>query len=180
MPTSRRTYDESIAHLQGAQVIAADESPPIPERTPQPEDDEPLGLSFFRTRLTHGNRVDLSNLTLPRTFFGRSEIRNASFRNTDLSESNLRWNDFIDLDLSDSSLVGADLRASLYVRVVFANADLRGADLRYATFEGCSFEGANMQGSILAEDQRSAAPFSAVQIRSIDWRKDHGPEPSGG
>ncbi len=152
----------------------------MPTQTPQPEDDEVLGLSFFRTRLAKGSRIDLSNLSLPRTFFGRSEIRDVSFRNTDLSESNLRWNDLIDVDFSEASLGKGDLRASLYVRVVFANADLRGADLRYSTFEDCSFEGANMQGAVLAEDQRNAAPFSASQLLAIDWRNDHGPEPSGG
>jgi len=87
--TPRRTYHESIAYLRSAQILGADESSPMPKQTPQPEDDEPLGLSFFRTRLAKASRIDLSNLSLPRTFFGRSEIRDVSFRNTDLSESNL-------------------------------------------------------------------------------------------
>jgi uncharacterized protein YjbI with pentapeptide repeats len=73
-------------------------APPIPQRKPRYDDDETLGVSFFRTRVAG----DLSGLTLPRTFFGRSEIKGASFRGTDLRESRLCWNDFIDVDFSET------------------------------------------------------------------------------
>jgi len=68
----------------------------LSERAPR-HDDEQLGVSFFRTRLAD---VTLDGLTLPRTFFGRSEIRGVSFPVTDLSESTANWNDFIDVDFS--------------------------------------------------------------------------------
>ena len=65
------------------------------------------GVSFFRTRVGD----DLRGLTLPRTFFGRSEIKGASFHGTDLRESNLCWNDFVDVDFSQTVLSNSDLRA---------------------------------------------------------------------
>ena len=61
-----------------------------------------------------------SHLTIPRTFFGRSEIAHTSFANSDLSESTLCWNDFVDVDFTNACLAGADLRASNYERVRFA------------------------------------------------------------
>jgi len=68
-------------------------------------------VEFFRTRVSDDK---FENLTLPRTFFGRSEIRDMSFRGTDLSESTLCWNDFIAVDFSDCDLSNGDLRASLF------------------------------------------------------------------
>jgi uncharacterized protein YjbI with pentapeptide repeats len=150
----------------------------MPERIPEPEDDEPLGLSFFKTFV--GDGADLSNLTIPRTFFGRSEISNTSFRNTDLSESNLRWNDFIDVDFTEATLARADLRASIYTRVNFTRTDLRGADLRRADFEDCIFDGAAMDRAILTRDQGLGLSLSAPQRAAIEWRDEDGPEPSGG
>src|SRR5262245_46117521 len=112
MAAPRLGYVDSLRRLRELGMLGSEERPRIPDHIPQPEDDEPLGLSFFRTFVGEG--ADLSNLTIPRTFFGRSEISNASFRNTDLSESNLRWNDFLDVDFADATLRGADLRASTY------------------------------------------------------------------
>ena len=128
MTTPRFGYDHSIRRLRELGILGPDERPPIRDHVPQPEDEEPLGLSFFRTFV--GDGADLSNLSIPRTFFGRSEISNASFRNTDLSESNLRWNDFIDVDFTEATLAGADLRSSIYTRVNFTHTDLRGTDMR--------------------------------------------------
>ena len=58
--------------------------PPIPPATPQYDDETP-GVSIFRMLL--GTELDLANLTLPRTFFGRSELNGTVLRNTDLTES---------------------------------------------------------------------------------------------
>ena len=68
-----------------------------------------MGLSFFRTFVGNG---ELDSLTIPRTFFGRSEKRAISFKNTDLSESCLCWSDFIDVDFTDVNLpaVGGEVR----------------------------------------------------------------------
>lgn len=180
MKQSRLTYAESIRRIQtpGLGFLGPDEEPLIPDEMPQPEDEEVVGLRFFRTLV--GDGADLSNLGIPRTFFGRSEISNASFRNTELSESNLRWNDFIDVNFTDATLARADLRSSKYIRVNFTRADLRGADMRRASFEDCIFESAVMDDAILTHKQGSRLSLSSEQKASIDWRDEDGPEPSGG
>jgi hypothetical protein len=75
----RLSYPKSCARLS---IYLNGKIPPMPSRQPRHDDDE-LGVSFFRTRV----EGDLSNLTIPRTFFGRSEIIEASFCGTDLTES---------------------------------------------------------------------------------------------
>src|SRR6266478_3881575 len=100
----RVPYAESCKVLQSRELLEADECPPLPDRPPR-HDDEKLGVGFFRTRLAD---VALDGLTLPRNFFGRSEIRRVSFRGSDLSESTANWNDFIDVDFSSADLSCAD------------------------------------------------------------------------
>jgi hypothetical protein len=68
--TDRVSYAESCRVLQGHGILEGDETPPLPTRAPR-HDDEQLGVSFFRSRVSN---VDLARLTLPRTFFGRCEI----------------------------------------------------------------------------------------------------------
>src|SRR5260370_32620616 len=109
----RVPYSESRRVLESKELLETDERPPLPERPPR-YDDEQLGVSFFRTRLADDA---LDGLTLPRTFFGRSEIRSVSFRGSDLSESTANWNDFIDVDFSSADLSRADFRASVFARV---------------------------------------------------------------
>jgi uncharacterized protein YjbI with pentapeptide repeats len=123
---------------------------------------------------------DLSGLTLPRTFFGRSEIKGASFRGTDLRESRLCWNDFIDVDFSETILSDADLRASLFERVSFAGTDLRSADLRRSTFTNCVFDRASMKGTILTRRLGKTLSLSGSQLSEINWTDDDGEEPVGG
>lgn len=178
MSQPRLSYEESLRRLRELNLYAHEEPPPIPDRVPQPEDEEALGLCFFRTLV--GGGADLSNLSMPRTFFGRSEISNVSFHNTDLTESNLRWNDFIDVDFSEATLAQADLRASIYVRVNFTQTDLRGADMRRSSFEECVFEDAQMNGAILTRRQADQLSLSSAQRAVADWRDEDGPEPSGG
>ena len=87
--TARFTYEESCRILQrlGFLDVGADGViPPMPDHRPQCDDEGPLGVCFFRTFVGEG---DLENLTLPRTFFGRSEIGPVSFKNTDLSNATL-------------------------------------------------------------------------------------------
>jgi uncharacterized protein YjbI with pentapeptide repeats len=176
--TTRLGYEESIRRLQELGFLGAGEKPPLPNHVPQPEDEESLGLSFFRTFVGEG--ADLSNLSIPRTFFSRSEISNASFRDSDLSESNLRWNDFIDVDFTEATLARTDFRASIYTRVNFTRADLRGADMRRASFEECVFDGAAMDGAALTRKQGRRLSLSSAQRAAIAWCDDDGPEPSGG
>ena len=177
MPNPRLSYEESCRRLQkdylGDGVI-----PPLRDRMPRPDDDDPLGVSFFRTFVGEGD--NLSNLFLPHTFFGRSEINNAVFRNTDFTESNLSWNDFVDVDFTDAVLAGSDMRASRFQRVRFVRTDLRRADLRRSTFEGCTFEGALMQGAILTQNQMDMMGLSTSQTHDVAWNADEGDEPDGG
>src|SRR5689334_10312217 len=93
-------WDQSVQKLVDEGILWGEEARPVlPDRRPRFDDDEPLGVSFFRTRL---NDAQLTNLTLPRTFFGRSGISSSSFENTDLSESTLCWNDFIDVSFRNA------------------------------------------------------------------------------
>jgi BTB/POZ domain-containing protein KCTD9 len=172
----RLDYEASCRRLHELGLAYSEPAPPVPERKPRQDDDEPLGLSFFRTRVTG----DFSGLTLPRTFFGRSEISEASFRGTDLHESTLCWNDFIDVDFSQAILTNADLRASLFEGVSFAEADLAFADLRISTFTHCVFDRASMKGTILTRRQGKTLSLSASQIGEISWTDDEGDDPSGG
>jgi BTB/POZ domain-containing protein KCTD9 len=173
---TRQSYEASCLRLQQDYLEASD-IPPIPDHLPQHDDEEPLGVNFFRT-LMDGD--DLSNLTLPRTFFGRSEIKNVSFQNTDLSESNLCWNDFIGVNFSSSVLARSDLRASLFSDTSFQAADLSAADLRQSSFERCIFTDTLMTGTILTVVQWSILPLSERQRSEIAWTEIDGPEPGGG
>jgi uncharacterized protein YjbI with pentapeptide repeats len=137
-----------------------------------------LGVSFFRTFIGEGD--DLSNLFLPHTFFGRSEINDAAFRNTDLTESNLCWNNLVDVDFTDAVLAGSDIRASIFQRVEFIRTDMRSTDLRRSTFEACTFDGALMKGAILTHRQKRTICLSEDQINDVAWSSDEGEEPDGG
>ena len=170
-------YEDSCRRLQ-PDYIDPGTIPPMPRRLPRHDDPEPLGVSFFRTFVGEGE--DLSNLTLPRTFFGRSEINDAAFRNTDLTESNLCWNDFIDVDLTGAVLARSDLRASQFLRVRFDGADLRGADMRRSSFINCRFETARLDGAVLTRKQGQRMSLSEEQRAVIAWTNDDGPEPGGG
>jgi uncharacterized protein YjbI with pentapeptide repeats len=174
--SQRLSFEQSIQRLRELGFVGDDEELRIPSRRPQPEDD-PGGLSFFRTMLEN---ADLRGMELPRTFFCRSEIVSVSFQNTNLTESHLCWNDFTDVVFSEAVLSGADLRASNYTRVRFDEADLRGADLRRAQFRDCEFGGADLRGAILTRAQGRGLALTQPQRSVIDWRDDDGPEPQGG
>jgi BTB/POZ domain-containing protein KCTD9 len=175
---SRLSYDLSCARLRELGLLDHDSRPPVSERLPQCGDEEPLGFSVFRTRLD--DALDLSDLTSPRTFFGRSEINRVSFRNCDLHESNLCWNDFLGTDFTGADLAGSDVRSSLFKEVLFVTANLNGADLRRSSFINCDFKDAVMKGAVLTRRQANAMGLAETQRRDIDWRDENGPEPGGG
>ncbi|MFQ5502445.1 MAG: pentapeptide repeat-containing protein [Phycisphaerae bacterium] len=138
MSSPRRSVEASWEYLnsEGYDIpVDAQGSPFVPDHVPQ-HDDEELGLSFFKAGL-EGKKLE--DLTIPRTYFGRSEINHVSFRNTDLSESNLCWNGWNDCDFSDTDLRGADIRASHFIRCRFVRSILTEADLRHSSFEDCQF-----------------------------------------
>ena len=175
MVPERVSYAESCRILQRHELLERDEVPPLPDRAPR-HDDGRAGVSFFRTRVSD---VALERLTLPRTFFARSEIRSVSFRGTDLSESTANWNDFVDVDFTSADLSRADLRASNFQRVSFRDAVLRGADLRRATLRGCTFTHADMTGAKLSRAAAWLFRLSRAQRAVVDWHAP-GAAPEGG
>ncbi len=188
---TRLSYEESCRLLQrlGYPDVGADGViPPLPDHRPQCDDEAPLGVSFFRTFVGQDieegdedvSHRDLENLTLPRTFFGRSYIQHVSFKNTDLSESTLCWNDFIEVDFTDADLSGADLRASIFRQVAFVRVNLRNADLRHSTLKECDFTDADMAGAKLTRKRGESIHLSDEQRKVIDWQESDGDEPLGG
>jgi BTB/POZ domain-containing protein KCTD9 len=172
----RLSYEQSVTELKRRLLLSDEEQPALATGIPSPDDEDPDGLSFFRTRV----EGDLSGLSIPRTLFCRSEVRECRFVGTDLSESFLCWNDFADVDFSSAILKGADLRSSVYVRVRFTGADLTGVDLRHATFEHCDFAGAMMSGAKMSRLQSSGLNLSPEQKKQIEWKLFSGDEPPGG
>jgi BTB/POZ domain-containing protein KCTD9 len=193
---ARLLYEKSYKQLQNLGVLAEGAIPPPPDRRPQHDDDDiSSGFRLFRTWLGSGepfglrlppdyvNEIqesDCENLTLPRTFFGRSEISRISFKNSDLSESTFCWNDFIEVNFTDADLSECDLRASLYKRTLFVRTNLRNADLRWSTFKESDFTGADLRGTKLTHEQGEALDLSAQQRQVIDWQENEGEEPPGG
>jgi uncharacterized protein YjbI with pentapeptide repeats len=178
--TPRISYEASCRVLQ--RLISPDTRgepaiPPLPDHRPKYDDKAPVGVRLFRTCLGGGN---LENLSLPRTFVGRSQIGPVSFKNTDLSESTLCWNDFSAVNFTDADLSGADLRASLFSEVVFVRTILRNADLRRSSFQACDFTDADMRGTILTRKQGEQINLSEQQRNAIDWQVGDGEEPPGG
>lgn len=187
----RLSYEESCRLLQriGYPDVGTDGAIPlIPDHRPQCDDSGPLGVTFFRTfvgqDIENGDEDvrhrDLENLTLPRTYFGRSYVQHVSFKNTVLSESTLCWNDFTAVDFTDADLSGGDLRASLFTGTLFVRTALRNADLRRSSFRGCDFADADLRGVKLTRTQDRSLTLTEEQRRQIDWHDDDGEEPPGG
>jgi uncharacterized protein YjbI with pentapeptide repeats len=172
----RLSYEDSCRVLQKRQLIEPGEIPPLPDGPPH-HDDEAPGVQFFRTMLADAK---LENLTLPRTFFSRSEIRATSFRDTDLSESTANWNDFIEVDFSAADLSRSDLRVCLFERVQFKGANLAGVDLRYCGFKSCNFADAHLIDAKLTQKIGRILNLTPEQQSVIDWQAEDGDEPAGG
>lgn len=172
----RLSYEESCRALQTQQLLESGEIPAMPATMPR-HDDEALSISFFRQMLAE---VKFENMTLPRTFFGRSEIRECSFRNSDLSESRANWNDFIDVDFTNAILINADLRACLFENVSFGGANLSGVDFRYCGFKSCDFKNADLTSAKLTAKVGASLKLSPDQQSVIDWQDEDGDEPGGG
>jgi BTB/POZ domain-containing protein KCTD9 len=173
---ARLGYAESCHKLQEAGWLDPGEIPPLPVRRPSHDDSAPLGVSFFRTRVSGY----FSNMTLSRTFFGRSEVAAASFKNCDLSESTLCWNDFTGVDFSYCDLRMSDLRASIFNGVNFSHCDLREADLRRASFDDCDFSDADLRGTKMTRRQAARLNLSSMQKESVAFQATDGEEPGGG
>src|SRR5262245_46783838 len=109
----RKSVEETWSRLESlGESMPRDPSgrPFIPAAMPN-HDDEDLGFSFFRAG---AEEIDLSNLSLPRTYFGRSLLTRVTFIGTDLSESRMCWNDFIECDFTGTDLSRCDMRASVF------------------------------------------------------------------
>jgi uncharacterized protein YjbI with pentapeptide repeats len=162
--------------LQSQQVIDPGNIPPLLQKPPR-HDDEVLGVNFFRTMLADSK---IEHLTLPRTFFGRSEIRATSFRDSDLSETTANWNDFVDVDFSAADISRSDFRACVFERTRFSGAKLAGVDFRHCSFTGCDFAGADLAGAKFTKKTGASLRLSSDQQGTVDWQVDDGEEPEGG
>jgi uncharacterized protein YjbI with pentapeptide repeats len=143
-------------------------------------DDEELGFNYFKNRVED---ADNGNLSLPRTFIGRSSLIRVSFANSDLSSSRMCWNDFDECDFSKADLSGCDMRASQFKGCTFRDAVLRGADLRRSSFEDCDFAGADLAGAVAKEEDNDGCVqdyLTGEQQAVMAWTPDRGPEPPGG
>jgi uncharacterized protein YjbI with pentapeptide repeats len=169
------TYQESCRELQKAGWLAPGIVPSLPLKRPNYDDDG--GVRLFRT-LTKDKILE--NLTLPRTFLGRSEIRNVSFAGSDLSESTLCWNDFVWVDFTNCDLSKCDMRAAVFDSVKFRGANLNQSDLRIAHFKDCDFSNASLQNAKLTKSQGLRLNLSPQQRLEIDWQELDGDEPAGG
>jgi len=173
----QKTFKQTISHLESLGLIADVNDLRAPERMPQFDDENPTGISFFRTTLVD---QDLSSLNMMRTFFSKSKINNCGFQNTNLNESNLCWNNFKDVNFEGTQLKGSDLRASTFTNVNFSNCDLSDVDLRRSTFKRCSFENARMDRAKINSIATPKLPLSAEQKSVVDWQAIDGLEPRGG
>jgi uncharacterized protein YjbI with pentapeptide repeats len=178
----RKSLEDSWTLLESrGEEMPRDESgrPFVPTSMPS-HDDQELGFSFFRTQVTES---DYSNLTLPRTFFGRSLLDRVNFGNTDLCESRMCWNDFEGCDFSGADMSGSDMRASNFKGCRFVAATLRGADLRQSSFEDCDFTSADLTGAVANDADFTSCPLdylSEKQQAAMEWTADSGPDPPGG
>jgi uncharacterized protein YjbI with pentapeptide repeats len=118
MTNQRKSIEVTWQYLKsiGEVVPTIDGKAYIPKHIPFLYEEEPIGLSFFRVERRDKN---LSDLTMPRTYIGRSEFSSVTFNNSDLSDSLCCWDTFSDCDFSDSDLSFADLRASVFERCCF-------------------------------------------------------------
>lgn len=172
----RLNYEQSCRFLQQSGWLKDGEIPKLPEQPPQ-YDDEILGVEFFRTIVEDGR---FENLTLPRTYFGRSEIRNSSFAGSDLTESVANWNDFINVNFAEADLTKFDFRGCSLQKINFGGSILKDADLRCCGFENCNFQDAVMTGAKMTKETGATISLAPSQREGIDWRDDDGPEPGGG
>ncbi len=178
----RRSLGDTWDYLasEGEDVPRRSDGQPFVKDTMPNYDDEELGFSYFKYGL---DEADNSNLTMPRTFIGRSSFIRVSFVNTDLSESRMCWNGFDECDFGEADLSGCDMRASTFENCRFVGAILRGADLRRSSFVDCDFTGADLTGAI-AEDEDAIGCvqdwLTDAQQATMAWSEDEGPLPPGG
>jgi BTB/POZ domain-containing protein KCTD9 len=184
-PKQRRSLAETWTFLEAEGVSMRRNpagEPLLSKKMPHPDDEEIAStLDYFRCGVEDR---DLSNLTIPRTFFLRSSIERVRFVNTDLSGSWMCWNDFIDCDFSGADLSRCQMRASVFTRCRFVEATLSRADLRRSAFEDCDFTMARMNSAKADEDYADSYDLnyelSEKQHDSMIWFDDPGPEPEGG
>jgi uncharacterized protein YjbI with pentapeptide repeats len=177
-------YPESVAVLKERVEIIGDALPHVTQ-VPRPADD-PIGPSIFRMRLED---ADISGLSLPGLYVGRSVLTRVSFKASELRLSAFNWNGLHDCNFSAADLERADLRSSRFVRCSFDGAILEGADLRGSSFERCSFVAARFQGTLLqkrgllgwlgVDRGQEGLPLSAEQRAVVHWAAD-APEAPGG
>jgi len=172
----RLSYADSCQALKAAQIIDFVDVPRQPYDRPR-HGDAGLGVRFFQKEIVGAK---LEHLTLPNTFFSRSEFRNTSFRDSLLTECTANWNDFIEVDFTNADLSRSDLRACLFERVSFRGVKLVGVDFRYCGFKHCDFKDADLTDAKMTQKMGAALKLSEEQKSVIDWQSEEGEEPEGG
>ena len=177
-----KSYQESFEILASLVEIIGGPRPDIAR--PPRHDDEEVGPSLFRSFVADAN---LSDLTLPGLYVGRSEITACDFSRSDLHLSTFNWSDFSCCQFTDCDLRGSDLRACKFEDCSFRDADLSGADVRGSAFERCDFVGARCDDLILyrrggllrISTDETRVPLSKEQRARVKWTREY-PEPGGG
>jgi uncharacterized protein YjbI with pentapeptide repeats len=176
----KRNYTDSFAILRERLDLIGNPRPDV--LTPPRHDDEEPGPSIFRYI---AEQEDLSDLTLPGLYIGRSSLIGISFARSNLRLSTFNWSDFTICDFSSCSLEGADLRGCVFRSCSFRDADMRGSDLRRTALRECDFTGAQMYGARLSRVGwlrrvfGRGARLSGEQRKEVVWC-DKGPAPRGG
>ena len=178
----RKSYRESFEFL--AQIVELMGQPRPDISRPPRHDDEELGPSLFRS-LVDG--VEVSELTLPGVFIGRSQLTSCSFTDSDLHWATFNWSDFLRCEFTACDLSGSDLRACKFEGCSFRDVNLSGVDLRGSSFDGCDFEGARCDGLVLYRRggllglgvEETEVPLSKEQRGRVSWTSEYIP-PAGG
>ena len=100
----RLDYEASRKRLHELGWPDSEPAPPIPQRKPRYDDDETIGVSFFRTRVVG----DLSDADLRASLFER-----VSFAGTDLRFADLRRSTFTNCVFDRASMKGTILTRRL-------------------------------------------------------------------
>lgn len=173
----RLSYPDSYVVLQKKKLMPVGAAPEMRFASPRHDDATTGGgVRFIQAMVAD---VKLERLTLPRTFFGRSEFRAVSFKGTEFSESTANWNDFIQVNFSGADLSRSDFRGCLFDRVKFTGANLSGVDFRYCGFKQCHFTDADLTDAKLTQKAGAALKLSPEQQGVIDWQAEDGEEPQG-
>ena len=173
---NRLTYEESCRALQRLGHLQEGAIPPLPDHRPRYDDEGPLGVNFFRTSVRDG---DIENMTLPRTFFGRSDIGPLSFK-TRIVRIYAVLERFQQGGLHGCQSLQKRPPCLAVLQGAFRQNRSPKCRLRQLTFAECDFTDAEMRGARLTHRQGRVIVLSTQQREAIDWQESDGSPPGGG